>query len=281
MLTQNCCAVIGHPAGHSLSPALHRAAYRELRLDWTYDAVDVTPDGLDGFVRGLDDSWRGLSVTMPHKVAIRRYGEGDELVDLVGAANTLVLRPVAELVEAPRPIVRNTDVGGYQLAFAQAGVESADSAIVVGNGATARSAVVALRQMGVERVLVLARNPERAKELKGFCSNALGMLCAVRELAPGQAIESDILLSTVPEGGADHVAEELVHHAAIVFDSVYDPWPTALATAAESDGKTALNGLDLLAGQAVEQVRLMTGGEVSFSLLKSAGQEELKARAQL
>lgn len=273
MPTQNCCAVIGHPAGHSLSPALHRAAYRELRLDWTYDAVDVTPDGLDAFVRGLDDSWRGLSVTMPHKVAIRRYGEGDELVDLVGAANTLVL--------GSEPIVRNTDVGGYQLAFAQTGVESADSAIVVGNGATARSAVVALRQMGVERVLVLARNPERAKELKGFCSNALGMLCAVRELAPGQAIESDILLSTVPGGGAAHVAEELVHHAAIVFDSVYDPWPTALATAAESDGKTALNGLDLLAGQAVEQVRLMTGGEVSFSLLKSAGQEELKARAQL
>lgn len=279
MTSQIRCAVIGHPAGHSLSPALHRAAYRELRLDWAYDAVDVAPEELDAFVRGLDDSWRGLSVTMPHKSAIRQYGESDELVDLVGAANTLVLRPVAELVEAPRQIVRNTDVGGYQLAFAQAGVESADSAIVVGNGATARSAVVALRQMGVERVLVLARNPERAKELKGFCANALGMLCAVRELVPGQAIESDILLSTVPEGGADHVADELVAHCDVVFDSVYDPWPTALATAAEAVGKTALNGLDLLAGQAVEQVRLMTGGEVSFDLLKSAGQEELRRRS--
>ncbi|MEL4504526.1 shikimate dehydrogenase [Luteococcus sp. H138] len=267
------CAVIGHPAGHSLSPALHRAAYRELELDWAYTAVDLTPEELGGFVTGLDSSWRGLSVTMPHKVAIRQYGEADELVELVGAANTLVF--------GDEPIVRNTDVGGYQLAFAEAGVDSADSATVVGNGATARSAVVALRQMGVERVLVLARRPERAQELKGFCTKALGMLCAVRELAPGQVIDSDILLSTVPEGGADHLATELVAHCAVVFDSVYDPWPTALATAAQAAGRTTLNGLDLLAGQAVEQVRLMTGGEVGFATLKSAGQEELKRRAQL
>ncbi|MEL4357997.1 MULTISPECIES: shikimate dehydrogenase family protein [unclassified Luteococcus] len=294
-LTGQRCAVIGHPAGHSLSPALHLAAYRELGLDWGYTAVDLAPEQLDGFVRGLDESWRGLSVTMPHKVAIRQYGQGDELVDLVGAANTLVLPQgrnrtrAAEGVEAPRqargtsgvPLVRNTDVGGYQLAFAEAGIESADSATVVGNGATARSAVVALRQMGVERVLVLARRPERARELKSFCTNALGMLCAVRELAPGQVIDSDILLSTVPEGGADHLAAELVQHAAVVFDSVYDPWPSALAVEAERAGKLVLNGLDLLAGQAVEQVRLMTGAEVSFGLLKSAGQEALKARAQL
>lgn len=270
-VTGGRCLVIGHPVGHSLSPALHRAAYASLGLDWTYDAVDVEPDGLDAFMASLGDDVRGLSVTMPHKVGIRAHGSGDELVDLVGAANTWVREG---------SIVRNTDVGGYQTAFASIGVESADSAIIVGNGATARSAAVALRLMGVERLLVLARNPERAQPLKRFATNDLGVLCAVHELAPGQAIESDLVVSTVPHGGADHVADDLVGAAQVVFDSIYDPWPTALATAAQAAGRPVLNGLDLLAGQAVEQVRLMTGGEVSFDLLKQAGLEALRARTQ-
>ena len=291
------CLVIGHPVAHSLSPALHRAAYRELGLDWSYEAVDVDPDGLDAFITGLPTDVRGLSVTMPHKVGIRSFGEGDELVTLVGVANTWVRAPFPEPVEGqsfpepvegqsfPEPvegsaIVRNTDVSGYQLAFASAGVESADSAIVVGNGATARSAVVALRLMGVERLIILARDPQRAADLKTFASGALGMLCQVRPLVPGQAVPSDIVVSTVPEGGADHIADELVAHAGVVFDSVYDPWPTALAAAAQAAGKPVLNGLDLLAGQAVGQVRLMTGGEVSFELLRQAGLDELASRTR-
>lgn len=268
------CAVIGDPADHSLSPALHLAAYRALGLDWGYQAITVAPGALDEFVRTLDESWRGLSVTMPHKQAIRAWGEGDELVELTGVANTW-------LRTEHGAIVRNTDVGGYQLAFAQHDIETADSAIVVGNGATARSACVALRQMGVERLLLLARSPERAQQLRRFCSEALGMLCQVRELAPGNPIDSDIVLSTVPAGGANHLADELVAHAGVVFDSVYDPWPTTLSTAAAVAGRPTLNGLDLLAGQAVEQVRLMTGGEVGFELLRSAGQEELNRRSQV
>lgn len=292
------CAVIGHPAGHSLSPALHRAAYRALGLDWNYRAIDVAPEDLDDFVRGLDESWRGLSVTMPHKIAIRQYGETDELVQLVGAGNTLVFTDLAGPSRSPssptrspslsrgqsasRPaIVRNTDVGGFQLALAQAGVESADSATIVGNGATATSAVVALRELGVERITVLARRPERAEGLKVFCTTTLGVLCAVRPLEAASILPSDVVVSTVPDGGADAVAGQLAGSAPVVFDSVYDPWPTALAQAAASRGATVLNGLDLLAGQAVEQVRLMTGGEVDFDLLKSAGQEELNRRAGL
>ena len=58
------CAVLGSPIGHSLSPVLHRAAYAELGLDWTYDAVEVDGPGLAGFLTGLDDRWRGLSLTM-------------------------------------------------------------------------------------------------------------------------------------------------------------------------------------------------------------------------
>ena len=58
-------AVLGSPIAHSLSPVIHRAAYAHLGLGWSYQAVELQPDGFDDFVNGLDDSWRGLSVTMP------------------------------------------------------------------------------------------------------------------------------------------------------------------------------------------------------------------------
>lgn len=267
------CAVIGHPVGHSLSPALHRAAHRELGLDWDYRAVDVEPGGVDDFMAGLDETWRGLSVTMPHKEQVRGHGSGDQMVELTGVANTWLRPPGAE------PIVRNTDVGGYQLALGQAGVDAVDSAVVVGNGATARSAVVALREMGAERIQLLARRPERAEELRRFCSNTLGMLCRVSPLQPGSVLSADVLLSTVPSAGVDELAEELVGAVQLVFDSIYDPWPTRLAQASKAHGLPTLNGLDLLAGQAVEQVRLMTGGgEVGFELLHAAGLAALTAR---
>lgn len=267
------CAVIGHPVGHSLSPALHRAAYSELGLDWDYRAVDVDPGGVDAFMAGLDETWRALSVTMPHKEQIRSHGTGDELVELTGVANTWLRPPGAE------PIVRNTDVGGYQLAFGQAGVDALDSAVVVGNGATARSAVVALREMGAERIQLLARRPERAEQLRRFCSNTLGMLCRLSPLQPGSVLAADVLLSTVPSAGVDELAEELVGAVQLVFDSIYDPWPTRLAQASQARGLPTLNGLDLLAGQAVEQVRLMTGGgQVGFELLHAAGLAALTAR---
>ena len=99
------CAVIGHPVAHSLSPAIHHAAYQVLGLDWSYQAIDVEPGGLRAFVGSLDDSWRGLSVTMPHKVDVIEFGETDATVDVLGAANTWVRRD-------GKAIIRNTDVTG-------------------------------------------------------------------------------------------------------------------------------------------------------------------------
>ncbi|MEK6740223.1 MAG: shikimate dehydrogenase, partial [Actinomycetota bacterium] len=104
------CAVVGHPAAHSLSPAIHRAAYQVLGLEWSYQAIDVEPGGLRAFVEGLDGSWRGLSVTMPHKADLVELGETDVTVDMLGAANTWVCRDGTT-------IVRNTDVTGAEAAL--------------------------------------------------------------------------------------------------------------------------------------------------------------------
>jgi shikimate dehydrogenase len=139
-------AVLGHPVRHSLSPVLHRAAYAELGLDWTYEAVDVDAADLRDFVRSCGPEWVGLSLTMPLKLAVLPLlDEADETVTLVGAANTLVWR-------AGRRVGANTDVAGLVAALRERGVGGArvvPYASVLGSGATAASALAALAALGV------------------------------------------------------------------------------------------------------------------------------------
>ncbi len=266
------CAVVGHPVAHSLSPALHRAAYRSLGIDWTYDAVDVEPGGLAGFVSGLDPrQWRGLSVTMPHKPDLVALGAPDELVRLTGVANTLVL-------DAGGDTVHNTDVQGFVRACRAHGLDALERLVIVGNGATAASVLVAGARMGARSVTVLARDPRRAEHL-GRLAEVLGVTFDAR--AFGEPVGTcDLVASTVPAAALTAHAATLARSAMAVFDAVYDPWPTPLACAGHAAGRVVVSGLDLLAGQGVDQVRLMTGGEVGFELLRSAGAAALLARGE-
>ena len=111
------CAVIGHPVAHSLSPAIHHAAYQVLGLDWSYQAIDVEPGGLRAFVVSLDDSWRGLSVTMPHKVDVIELGATAAPVDVLGAAKTWDRRD-------GQAVIRYTVVTGAAGALRSRGVGS-------------------------------------------------------------------------------------------------------------------------------------------------------------
>lgn len=266
------CAVVGHPVAHSLSPALHRAAYRRLGLDWSYEAVDVEPGGLARFVAGLDrGQWRGLSVTMPHKPDLVALGTPDDLVRLTGVANTLVLDPAGDTVH-------NTDVTGFVRACEAHGLARITRAVIVGNGATAASVLVAVSRMGARSITVLAREPRRGEHLVGLAAD-LGVACEVRRL--GVPVDAcDLVASTVPASALGPYAGALAATAPAVFDAVYDPWPTPLATAGRAAGRVVINGLDLLAGQGVDQVRLMTGGLVGFEVLRSAGEAALRARGE-
>ena len=267
------CAVVGHPVAHSLSPALHRAAYRRLGLDWTYEAVDIEPGCLASFVAGLSrEVWRGLSVTMPHKPDLVPLGLPDEVVRLTGVANTLILDPDGDRVH-------NTDVPGFVRACQAHGLTRADRLLLVGNGATAASVLVAAAGMGVTSVTVLAREPARAVALLRLAGQ-LGVSAVVRPL--GDPVpDVDLLASTVPASAVAPHASALAARAGVVFDVIYDPWPTPLAQAGEALGRVVVNGLDLLAGQGVDQVALMTGESVDFDLLRSAGAAELLARGQV
>ncbi|SDS69769.1 shikimate dehydrogenase [Friedmanniella luteola] len=263
------CAVLGSPIAHSLSPALHRAAYAELGLDWSYERVEMTEDGLAPFVAGLDPSWRGLSLTMPLKVVALQLGRVDPLAAQVGAANTLVLAD-----DGTRSL-HNTDVPGLVWALGQVGVTRVERATLLGAGATARSTVVSLSRLGAREVAVLARTPARAAPLVDLGAS-LGV--AVTVLGWDAPVpRSDVLLNTAVAGAADDRAGAAAASAPVVFDALYDPWPTRLAVAAEAAGCRVVNGLDLLIGQALVQVELMTGRPVAPATLLAAGRAALAA----
>jgi shikimate dehydrogenase len=268
------CAVLGSPIAHSLSPALHRAAYAELGLDWSYDAVEVDGPGLGAFLADLDDSWRGLSLTMPLKRTVMPLlDEADHWAEVSGGANTVV-------IEDARLFGHNTDVPGAVAALEEAGAGAITHAVVLGGGATAASVLLALSVLGCEFAQLLVRNPARAVEtLAALDRHGHGPGIRVGRLTD-RLEPADVVVSTIP---AQAQTPELVAAAAsarVVFDVIYDPWPTPLAAAATAAGRLVVGGLDLLVHQAALQVRLMTGLEAPLATMRAAGERALAARAE-
>jgi shikimate dehydrogenase len=255
------CAVLGSPIEHSLSPALHYAAYANLGLSWSYERIEVDENELASFVAGLDASWRGLSLTMPLKVAVLELGEVDQLARLAGGGNTLI-------VEAGIRTVYNTDVTGLSWAVRQVAPTPLPRVTILGAGATARAALIAAAKLGAQQVTVVARTPSRAEPLCAL-GRDVGVEVGIRPWAmPFPA--ADLAVSTVVSGAADSMAQGLADSASTIVDVSYDPWPTVLATMAQRAGCTVISGRDLLVGQALLQIELMTGRSVTADVLYAA-----------
>jgi shikimate dehydrogenase len=269
-------AVLGSPVAHSLSPALHSAAYRELGLTgWSYTAIECDEQGLPGLLDSLGPDWAGLSLTMPLKRAVLPLLDyAEPLATQVGAANTVVF------ADGKRRGF-NTDVGGIVTALREAGVTTAGNVLVLGSGATACSALAALSMTGTTAVSVAVRALERAKPLLAL-ADRLGMQIALTEFGPDVASRRwELLISTIPAAAAGEVAAQLragALSAGAVFDVIYDPWPTPLAAAAGSAGATVISGLDMLVHQAAGQVELMTGRPAPVGAMRAAGLAELARR---
>ena len=265
------CAVLGRPIAHSLSPAMHRAAYARLGLDWTYDACEVGEQDLPAFVAGLDDSWRGLSLTMPLKRAVLPLlDEVSPVASQVGAANTVVL-------ERGRLLGDNTDVGGVVAALAEAGCTSAARAVVVGAGATARSTLVALLRLGLTELHVVARDEMRAGPLVAHARGA-GVATTLGPLGAAVPGPVEVLVSTLPGDAGVALPDDLLAAAAVVFDVAYEPWPSLLLARAFELGASTVDGIALLAHQALLQVEAMTGSQVPVEELRSAALTALGSR---
>ncbi len=270
-------AVLGAPIAHSLSPVLHTAAYRALGLsDWSYQAIECDEARLAGLLGTLGPDWAGLSLTMPLKRAVLPLLDYTEpLAATVGAANTVILK------EGQR-LGFNTDVAGLAAAMRTAGVTPVGNVVVLGGGATACSALAAVRATGTSDVTVAVRARPRAEPLLAVAGR-LGITVRLAELEAGPLASQrwDVLISTIPGTAAAGVAGlvttgALAAHA--VVDVGYDPWPTPLATAAAEAGSVVISGYELLVHQAAGQVELMTGHKPPVVAMRAAGLAELDRR---
>lgn len=266
------CAVLGDPIAHSLSPTLHRAGYAAVGLDWRYDAVRVEAGGLAGFLAGLGEEWRGLSLTMPFKrEAVRLADEVSARAARAGVVNTLVLDD---------GVLRgdNTDLPGAVAAVRERWDGEVRAATVLGAGATAASTALALCDLGAERIRLLARSPERAAETAAAVrAHPVGPEVSVAGLEDGKPI-GEVVVSTVPVAAQDAALVERCAVAPVVFEVVYDPWPTPLAAAARARGQVLVGGLDLLAHQAALQFEVFTGLPAPLAVMRAAAEAELEAR---
>jgi shikimate dehydrogenase len=264
-------AVLGSPISHSLSPTLHRAAYAALGLDWTYDAIDCDEVRLPAFIDLLDDSWAGLSLTMPLKRAVLPLlDECSELVAATGVANTVLVRD-------GRTTGENTDVAGIVAALREAGVDRVATATVFGGGATAVSAVVGAAELGAREIAIVARSAERSRAVHDLAQAVGAVARHVPWPGAAAAWASDLVVSTVPAGAADVLAVP-GGWPGVLLDVVYDPWPTALGRAAAASGARVVGGLAMLVHQAARQVELMTGLPAPVGALQVAGEAAVLRR---
>jgi shikimate-5-dehydrogenase len=258
-------AVLGKPVAHSLSPVIHNAGYAAAGLTgWMYTAIECAEPELADVVGGMGPEWAGLSLTMPLKeMALKVADEVSPVAAAIGAANTLVR-------DEPGWVAENTDAPGMVDALTAAGVIAAGEVAVLGAGGTARAAVAAARDLGA-RVTVYARRAEAAGALEPVAA-ALGVELASASWADSACCtDADVVISTVPKGGADELVEVIKWRPSVVlFDALYDPWPTPLAAAAARAGCRVLSGLDLLLTQAVHQFDLFTGVAAPVDAMRAA-----------
>ncbi|SFS04864.1 shikimate dehydrogenase [Microbacterium sp. cf046] len=253
--------VWGDPVAHSRSPQLHSAAYRVLGLDWTYERRRVAEASFDAELAGLSRDHRGLSLTMPLKgAAFQAAVACDRRAELTGAVNTLLLAS-----HGPRGF--NTDVGGIVLALQEEGVDAIDRARIVGAGATAMSALVALSELGAERVDVIARRAIAIAPLAEL-GESLGVHVTGVPFEAAAGTGAPVTIATLPGDAPldDSVADSLADGGGLLLDVVYGHWPTALALAWDRAGGRATSGLGMLLHQALLQVRVFVTGDPDTAL---------------
>lgn len=278
-------AVIGSPIEHSLSPVIHRAAWAQLGVDgWEYRRLEQDADSLPRFIGGLGGDCAGLSVTMPCKQAVMPLLDAiDPLASAVGAVNTVV--PSSGILAG-----FNTDVTGIASAIRRA-CSQADralptSAVVLGARATASSALAALGELGIVTSTVAARRFGGPGSVVA-ASSRLGVsidqvLWSDRDAVLRAVSGADLVISTLPAGVADPIAEHMtVREGQVLLDVVYSPRDTALRSAFERNGGIVAEGTDMLIFQAAAQVQLMTGRAPKTDVMRGALEAELARRARV
>lgn len=248
------CGIVLHPAGHTRSPAMHRAAYRVLGIDGCYEAFDVPPADLAQAVANFrEQGLRQFAVSLPHKETIlTMVDEVDPVARAIGAINTVTR-------VQDRWIGTNTDWLGALRALEREGPIEGRRAVVLGAGGGGHALAYGLCQRGCE-VFVLNRTVKRAEALvEALGAAGAGGLGELERLAP------DILVNTTTVGMNEAVSPvdaAAIPKTGVVMDAVYTPARTKFLLDAESRGARVVLGKWMLVYQAIEQLRIWTSMSV-------------------
>lgn len=277
--TTTVAGVIGSPVRHSLSPALHNAAFAAAGVDWVYTAFEVAPGQAGAALAAMRAlGLGGLSVTMPHK---------DDI-----AAAVDVLSPAAAALRTANTVVRgadgrleghSTDGEGFVASLREAGVDPSGAAVaVLGAGGAARAVVDALARAGAASVAVVNRTPDKAV-VAASLAGAAGVVGRAEHVAGADLVvnATSVGMGSVGTGASDALPVDpaLLRAGQVVADLVYHPLDTALLVAARAVGATTVDGLGMLVHQAALQQQLWLGALPDVAVMRAAALHELAARA--
>jgi len=282
--------LIGWPVKHSLSPAMHNAAFDALELNWRYVPLPVPPGEVEAAVRGLVAlGFRGANVTVPHKRAVISMldSAAPNARDL-GAVNTLVI----ERREGSSTVIKgyNTDDQGFINALQHEGFDVGGwkSAVVVGAGGAARAIIYSLLRSGKGEIVVLNRTLERAQALisdLGLCPQETSRLRALPltvETLVESARAAGLLINATTVGMWPHVEHSIwppdvpipVHLT--VFDLVYNPPRTRLLKQARESRAHGISGLGMLVEQGALSFKIWTGKPAPVEVMRAVCEQALK-----
>ena len=273
------CAVIGDPVEHSLSPAMHNAAFQKLGLNLVYVAFKVTRNELKEAISGAKSlGLRGLNVTMPHKNAVIKYlDETDSTAEAIGAVNTI-------LNEQGKLVGYNTDGKGAMIALQESGIYTEEKKMLLLGAGGAAKAIAFQAAQEAEELVILNRTPEKAEQLaellrKKFGNKVKGRALSA-EILKKELKTADILVNATPVGMHPHVntspiPSDLLRRDLCVMDIVYNPLETKLVEDAKAVGAKVVWGLDMLLYQGAVSFEIWTNCPAPVDVMKKAALSKL------
>lgn len=247
-------AVLGYPIEHSLSPTLHKEAFKALGISGEYSAIEIRSGELKNFLDTRGGDFDYFSLTMPLKEeALDLDIEIDELGKRIQSINTL-------LKNNGEWSATSTDGSGFVQALANAGYQSFEKVLILGAGGTARAVAGALDGLA-SSVDVMRRSVRRSPAIAACFQRTECTFLDWDDLV--DVAGYDLVVNTTPSGAADLVAENLPREVSgLLFDVLYKPWPTLLARRWSDAGGAILNGFELLLYQGIDQLQLVTGKDL-------------------
>jgi len=279
------CAVIGDPVEHSLSPAMHNAAFQKLGLNIVYVAFKVTKNELKYAISGARSlGFLGLNVTMPHKNAVISYlDEVDSTAEAIGAVNT-IRNNQGKLAGY------NTDGKGAMIALQESGVDPEEKKMLLLGAGGAAKAIAFQAVQEVEELVILNRTPEKAEQLaellfKKFGSKVKGGALSVNVLKK-EMKTADILVNAIPVGmhpdvNMSPVPSDLLRRDLCVMDIVYNPLETKLVKDAKAVGAKVVLGLEMLLYQGAVSFEIWTNCPAPVDVMKKAALEKLAEQGDI